>query len=392
MAMQIQRVMGLLVVAGIMGLGPAPRVAWSQNSELRWACDDDGLASETVAGDSRSISPETRLDRLQCLGSHNSYHVAPGPIASRLIGLASPQGARSLNYTHPPLEEQVGRLGLRQFELDLYRDPEGGLYADPLAVRIAKEEGSEEEPFEADAWRAAGTKVFHAPDFDFRTRCVSLSDALTTLRDWSRANPEHAPIFLLLELKEESYSPTTRPPAWDAEALVALEQEILAVLPRELLVTPDDLRGEARTLREAVLGRGWPTLAETRGRFVLLLDNEDGVRRAYLEPDAVLSGRLMFVSVGMDHPAAAFRKLNDPVGQFDEIRRSVMAGLLVRTRADAELGPLRAPNWTRRERAIESGAQLISTDFPEAHPERPEYVVRFGEGEQVRVNPVTGDR
>ena len=42
-----------------------------------------------------------------------------------------PALADTLEYTHLPLPTQLGRQGIRQIELDVFADPDGGLYADP---------------------------------------------------------------------------------------------------------------------------------------------------------------------------------------------------------------------------------------------------------------------
>jgi len=97
------------------------------------------------------------------------------------------------------------------------------------------------------------------------------------------------------------------------------------------------------------------------------------------------------VSVPPSHPAAAWMKDNDAVEDFDRIQRLVKAGFLVRTRADADTVEARTNDTRRRAKALASGAQFISTDYPEANPAFSPYAVRFDEGIVVRINPVNGD-
>ena len=40
----------------------------------------------------------------------------------------APERRQGLEYTHRPLTEQLSRLGVRQFEIDVFADPEGGRY------------------------------------------------------------------------------------------------------------------------------------------------------------------------------------------------------------------------------------------------------------------------
>jgi len=217
-------------------------------------------------------------------------------------------------------------------------------------------------------------------------------EGLQQVRDWSDQHPRHFPIFILLELKEDQPDPAlTRPVPFGEAELDAMEAEILSVLPREKILTPDDVRGRAATLPEALRQRGWPPLKAARGKILFGLDNEGPVRDLYLKGHPALAGRLAFVSVPPTHPAAAWMKENDSIVDFDRIQKLVKAGFLVRTRADADTVEARANDTHRREKALASGAQFISTDYPEANPAFSPYIVRFDGGIVVRTNPVNGD-
>ena len=313
-----------------------------------------------------------RINRLRLLGTHNSYHVAPDPLVAKLIAAAAPAEARAIDCTQRPLDEQLGRLGLRHLELDCYRDPDGGLFATPLGLKLAAAAGAPPPLKWTDELAAPGIKVLHSPGFDFRTTVPTLSAALVAVKEWSDAHPRHVPIFLLLELKSDAFAPP-QPLPWNDEGFAELEATIRAVFPRERILTPDDLRAGRATLREAVDGVGWPEVDTHRGKIVCLMDNEGGVRDAYLAESDVLAGRLLFTSVAPDHPAAAFMKRNDPQAAHDEIRRLVDAGFLVRTRVDAGLEEPSRGDLGRFERALSSGAQLLSTDLPEPDARFPRY-------------------
>ena len=71
----------------------------------------------------------------------------------------------------------------------------------------------------------------------------------------------------------------------------------------------------------------------------------------------------MFPNVSEDNPNAAFFIMNDPKAEGAEIKERVKAGFMVRTRADADTREARVQDYSRLEAAIESGAQLISTDY-----------------------------
>ena len=67
---------------------------------------------------------------------------------------------------------------------------------------------------------------------------------------------------------------------------------------------------------------------------------------------------------------------------------AVKGGFIVRTRADSDSTEALAGDTTRRDAALASGAQIVSTDYP-AKVEGVEYVMEIPEGKPSRCNPVT---
>jgi len=337
---------------------------------------------------------DVRLNQIQVIGTHNSYHIAPDAGVLSLIAAASRKQADALDYSHRPLAEQFSKLGIRQIELDLFADPEGGHYAEPSARAILRKAGKDAgpDPDEGGRLRKPGIKVLHVPDVDFRSTVPTFVEALKEIRAWSAAHPRHVPIFVLLELKDQA-SPAlpTRPVPFTKALLDTVDAEILSVFERAALLTPDDVRGTSATLPEALKERGWPTLEACRGRVMFALDNEDAVRDRYLEGHPALRDRLLFVSVAREHPAAAWMKMNDVFGDFDKIKELVRDGFLVRTRADTDTVEARRNDPSRRDKALASGAQFASTDYPEPRPDFSDYVVRLPGGATARPNPVSGE-
>ena len=300
----------------------------------------------------------TPFNRSQWIATHNSYHVAPPAKMRELIDNFSPGDGAALDYTHAPLSQQLD-AGIRGLELDLYNDPQGGLYSQPFALQFAANQTDDR------ALQTPGFKILHSPDFDVLTTVPTLRLALRQLRAWSDAHPNHAPILVQLELKTETHS-AAKPLDFDDSALKNLEQEIRDEMLAAKIVTPDEIRGDAATLREAVTTRGWPASAQMRDKFIFALDNEDAIRDRYLalSSHGDLKNRVCFVSVAPSHAAAAWMKRNDPVGAFEEIRALVQAGFVVRTRADTNGKEIRAGDLSRFRKALQSGAQWISTDAP----------------------------
>ena len=181
----------------------------------------------------------------------------------------------------------------------------------------------------------------------------------------------------------------TRPLPFDEAAPDAIDAEIRSVFDEDEVLTPDDVRGDAPTLEEAVLTRGWPTLGEVRGKVLFALDNTDVIRTRYVSRSPNLAGRVMFTSSEPGRPDAAFLKRNDPVADGDAIREAVAAGYLERTRADGDTAQARTGDTTTADAALASGAQFVSTDYPEPDPRFTPYAVSIPGGTPARCNPVS---
>jgi hypothetical protein len=328
-----------------------------------------------------------RIDHLQVLGTHNSYHLQPLPALLQILLLFDPAFI-AWEYSHLPLDAQFELQGIRQIELDVFADPEGGLYANrPILAAIR-------QPTRAPWLDAPGMKVLHVQDVDFETTCPTLIECLETVKGWSDANPGHLPIMILVEAKDEEIPDPgigfAIPVLFGVNEFHALDAEIRSVFPPEQLITPDDVRVPGRGLEASILSRGWPALAGARGRVLFALDNGGGYRLDYLNGDLDLTGRVLFTNGVPGAGDAAFVKRNDPIGSFEEIRELVRAGYLVRTRADADTVEARTGDTTQRDAALASGAQFVSTDYPEPNPAfGTGYFVEIPDGMPGRCNPIT---
>ena len=351
------------------------------------------LVRQSNAQDSdRTAIQDLRLNQLQVIGTHNSYHLSPEPKLLELIATASARAAEAIDYSHAPLTRQLSDLGIRQLELDIYADPLGGLFAKPIGKSLVGRNAidSRMEFDFSSAMTKPGMKIIHSPGFDYATTVPTLIDALKQIQAWSESNPQHVPVLVLIELKEDVTGPAgVKPHAFDAVQLNDVDAEIRSIVPKDGMLTPDMVRGDFETLRSAILARGWPTLQECRGRLLFAMDNESATRDLYLEGHPVLQDRVMFTSVDETHPAAAWMKINDPVRDFAKIQSMVAKGYLVRTRADAETRQARSNDTTQRDKALASGAQFVSTDYPEPDLRFSNYCVRFEDKVVARANPVS---
>ncbi|MEE3369131.1 MAG: Ca2+-dependent phosphoinositide-specific phospholipase C [Planctomycetota bacterium] len=329
-----------------------------------------------------------RLNQIQVIGTHNSYHLEPSATVVEAITTVYPGAKTELAYRHRPLQEQFDKLGVRQVELDLFADPDGGHFGWPLGARL---DGLSREEFDPRGiWQQPGYKIMHVQDVDYRTTVPTFRAALRQINRWSLAHPRHVPIMVLLELKERAIVGLTRPVAMTRDRLRELEAEIREVLEVERILRPDDVRGTASCLRDAVIKSGWPALQDVAGRVLFGLDNEGQLRDRYLELHPGLRDGLLFVSVPESHPAAAWMKINDPVSAQQRIQRLVKSGFLVRTRADADTQQARRKDVRRRNLALSSGAHFVSTDYPEPDSRLSDYHVRLPGGVVARANPVSG--
>lgn len=366
------------------------------------ACSSDGSDGGGSGSADRSSTTTTapvggddlRLNEIQVIGTHNSFHEAAPPEEHALLAALDPEQAAQRTYTHPTLTTQLADQKIRQLELDVFADAEGGRYATPaLRTQAGLPPLVDEVPELAEP----GTKVLHEQDVDYHSVCPTLVACLTEVEAWSDANPDHVPVAVNIQFKDGllifPVPGQVVPERWDAAAMAALDDEIRSVFDAEDLITPSDVRGEAATLEEAVLGGGWPTLGESRGKVIFLMVNGDPYRSTYLQAHPDLDGAVLFTNAEPGQPDASFVGVDDPVADAAELAELVAAGYLVRTRSDVPDEEGRTGDTTRRDAALASGAQWISTDHP--GPEGAEaqygtdYVVELPGFVAARCNPVT---
>jgi hypothetical protein len=303
-----------------------------------------------------------RMNEVQVLASHNSYHVQPQQKLLDALRAALGDAVNGWEYTHRPLAEEFD-AGVRQIELDAFvDDPAGGLYAAPKLVPLVGVDPPDPRMAEP------GLKVFHIQEVDFRTTCPTFVDCLTQVRDWSVEHPGHLPITIQVEAKDDPIADPglgfAVPLPWTTDAFAQLEAEIRSVFPARQIITPGQVKGRFPTLAEAVQAGRWPRLAQARGKVMFVLDDAGEERELYRGLHPAVEDRLVFVSAAPPDSDAAVVVANDPVGDATRIRDLVRDGFIVRTRADADTVEARTGDTTRQEAAWASGAQFVSTDYP----------------------------
>jgi hypothetical protein len=352
---------------------------------------DAATVAEAGEGCARAwIDANLKMNDVQVLGTHNSYKDWIAPEEFAIFMATAPKAAPPLEYAHEPIPAQLA-WGIRQFEIDILYDPEGGRFLDPLLRRRALAEGKEtpELAFREELAKP-GFKVMHVPDLDYRTTCPTLVDCLTQIRVWSVANPEHAPIFVMLNTKETPASWEGAAPVatFDAAAWEALDAEVLSIFPKEALITPADIQGKHPSVRDGVLANDWPTLGEARGRVMIGILAGRESTEPYRNGPGGIAARPMFVRAEAADPDAAWLMWDDPIANQDAIRKAVADGFLVRTRTEQDTVEPRANTTVKREAAFASGGQFISTDYYKPNPKFSDYAVAMPGGAVARCNPL----
>lgn len=377
------------------------------------------VAGPSSTPEASDVPDSTPINRIQVLGTHNSYSIGVDPrilamldqrlpsmgklltsipeAARREFAIAHPNDvtfSEALSYRHPTLTEQLD-LGVRGLEIDVNADPQGGAYADPAAYRILRAQGvTDLLPFDPAPLRAPGVKVLHMADIDFRSSCPTFRRCLAEMKTWSDAHRRHVPIFVMVEAKVQSLSilpGSAKVPPFTPATYDEIDRTIAEVIGRRDVITPDDVRGSYPTLEQAVLAGHWPTLGRACGKFIFMLSTATGHDGAsmYLTGHPGLKGRMAFLDSQPGQPYAAFILDDNALARGAEIRDEVRKGYLVRSRADIETYEAKANDMTRADATFASGAQVVSTDFerPGNHYGTP-YVVRLPGGEAARVAPV----
>jgi hypothetical protein len=332
-----------------------------------------------------------KLNQIQVIGTHNSYHAGIAANEAKLWQAKYAQAFQGLDYQHQPLPLQFDS-GVRQIELDIYADSKGGLYAHPSGPQMVAAAHLPPDPdFDPTGIMSKpGFKVMHVQDVDYRSNCQPFTGCLEQVRQWSKAHPNHIPIFILIETKQgkpQGQLHLTEPEPFTAATFDALDAEIRSVFQPDEMITPDDVRGNYNTLNEAVLAGNWPKLSNARGKVIFLMDQHP-VTPVYLEGHPSLRGRVIFTNSDPGQPDAAFLERND--GPALDIVQLVRQGYLVRTRTDSDTKEARLDDTTVRDAMIASGAQLLSTDYPINEPARwaGHFVVALPGDTVARCNPV----
>lgn len=324
---------------------PATTTSGAVASTTADATTGDATTADATTGDTTTGGALDDLltpQHMQVKGTHNSYHVRP------LVPFDA-----SHDYTHKPLDIQLGAQGVRAFELDVHK----GL---------------------------SDFEVYHISVIDSVSTCPTLKACLGTLRGWSLAHPAHLPIVVWIEIKD-----STGGLPIGAGDLDALDDTIRGVLAPDHLFTPDDLQGAHDSPRAALEADGWPTLAVLRGKIlVVLLNVEEPHADDYTSGYTTLAGRAMFARATpaqFTAPWAAIAKLG--IDEADAIAQAHAARMLIATNV-CGAGEDDATCSAALADAQAAGIHMLKDDFP-APVDGKAYFLDLPDGDPARCNPVT---
>ena len=177
---------------------------------------------------------DLRINQLQFVGSHNSYKLGMSPEHAQALQARNPAAAQALDYAHRPLVEQLD-LGIRKLELDVFYRPQDQTFV-----------------------------VGHVQVIDMNSHCPRLRDCLRSIVAWSNQHPDHVPLWISFNAKDQAIEGLPDPASFDVRAWAALDQVLIEELADRLIwpreVRPPDSRRPI-----------WPTLTQGRGKILLIL-------------------------------------------------------------------------------------------------------------------------
>lgn len=274
-----------------------------------------------------SITDDLKLNDIQYLASHNSYKKKGLSLGHFFVGLgSSKEEAQAMNYENKQITEQLNE-GIRSFEFDVRK-------------------------------RNDSFMLTHVPLVDNSSVAPNFRLALEEIKLFSDYHPNHLPIIVLLEIKDDWMMLDPSLDDIGPSDLFELDQLISDTLGDDL-ITPSSLREETLSLQASIQLHGWPRLYDTLGKVMVVIHAGSFVDQ-YVSLDPSFETLHMFPSVYSDQtelPYAVIVIENNPLSEM--IPTYIQNNFIVRTRIDTEL----ANDATVRLTGIQSGAQILTSDF-----------------------------
>lgn len=226
-------------------------------------------------------------------------------------------------------------------------------------------------------------RCMHSPVIDMTTNCYDFGLTLKELSMWSDNNPNHLPITILIEPKT-IFLPMKNMRFFNIEYAKAFDSCLRENLGDKLF-TPADMLRDYNSFKEMRENDDWCKVSDMLGKFLFILHPTDNITDEYINLDTSVKTQAMFPALTSNYADKSYTSIilinnpNEAVPQKDRILKDCR--LVVRTRADE------FPTYSdeRRELAMQSCSQIMTTDFPvKTTSTASDYVVTFENSKTVR--------
>ena len=293
-----------------------------------------------------------RLNELRYLATHNSYKQSISKETEVFYDYALFGACNGLyDYVFDTVTEQLNN-GIRSIEIDLYKHRT----ADGFDI-----------------------KILHNCLTEATTSMADFALGLKELKMWSDYNEGHLPIIVLVEPKTSGIGKFA---AMDEEAFkyaFSLMENTLG----DKLYTPADAIGDYSTFAEMRAANDYPVVRDLTGKFVFLL-HESKKKDSFTSLDETLLSQKMFYTAyasslskgksGVYADNVLFALANEP-SDSELLEYAVDNNYIVRTRIDLH----HIVSEERLTQGIESGANIMSSDYPPTASNRYDYTAYINE-------------
>ncbi len=317
-------------------------------------CDEQKFADFDIE---KAFEQGVRINEIAVLGTHNSYQLLATPSkrvlekVRSILSFGKKGGKR--NFEMDTFTQQL-EMGVRNLEIDIETVDDG---------------------------ENVSFIVTHNPITDNASSAYDFAKGLEEIALWSDNNPEHMPLYLLIEPKGEVDS-VNNMKNFSLGYALELDSVIRQVLGDRLL-TPEKVKGGFESFEEMRKADAWPLIEDAAGKIIVLLHPCD-VTQEYINTDLSVSSQAMFPMLrfeDIDKSYASFILDNEPENAAANNSITVdEKKLMVRSRAD------NYPSFTDEKYAFADicGSHIITTDYPPRFVRAQEHTYDF-DGYTIRL-------
>lgn len=310
-------------------------------------CDEQKFADFDIE---KAYEQGVKINEIAVIGTHNSYQLLATP-QKRAYGkvcnvLTFGSEFDDIDFEMDTYTQQL-ETGIRNLEIDIETVDDG---------------------------KNISFVVTHKPITDNVSSGYDFVKGLEEIVMWSDNNPNHIPIYLLIEPKADVDS-VNNMKDFSLEYALELDSVIRETLGERLL-TPELVKGDFDSFAEMREADAWPTLREAAGKIIVLLHPCD-VTEQYIDTDSSLSTQVMFPMLrfeDIEKTYASFILDNEPEDAAKNNHITVdEKNLMVRTRAD------NYPDFSDEKYASADicGSHIITTDYPPRSVREDEHTYDF---------------